>query len=84
MTYRTKILDHTVSITSNSEGRYDVEIVGPTNLPTILRKHPKTFLTIPEAQAEAHAFAHATLQAPCECDGLEWSIVPAALTRRCR
>ena len=68
--YQTTILAHTVTIASNRDGRYNVSIAGPT----VTAMHGKSFFTLDEAKREVHAFAHTSLEVPCECDELDWRI----------
>ena len=73
MTYRyeTEILSHIVTIRRSAPGRHEISIHGAS----VSKRSPRTYLTLHEAKAEAHAFAHSALEARCECDGIEWGIV---------
>ena len=72
MTYRyqAKILDHTVSIKKNPLEKYEVLVSGPA----MSTKHYWTFLTVDDAKLKAHAFVHATLNRPCHCPEIHWTV----------
>jgi len=70
--YETEVFDHTVTVSRNTLGRYEVFLNGPL----VSAKYDRTFSTLYEAKTEGHGFAHSALQAHCECEGLYWRIVP--------
>jgi len=68
--HETLILGRSVVIRATQSGRYEVSMQGRGGFET----DPRTLPDLVEAKAEAHAFVHRTLQRPCICDEIQWTV----------